>query len=63
MRRKLVIEVEAESYMEEQFLLDKFPDAKWLNLGGTTMFYISIEEKEEVLKAITEWKEHDQNAG
>lgn len=57
MRRTLVIEVEAESYMEEQFLLDKFPDAKWLNLGGTTRFYLPVEEKEEVLKAITEWKE------
>lgn len=63
MKRKLVIEVESESYMEEQFLLDRFPGSQWLNLGGTTKFYIPVDEQEEVLKALTEWKEREEQYG
>jgi len=57
MKRRVVIEVESESYMEEQFLIDKFPDAIWHNEGGNATFYISIDENERVLKALTLWKE------
>ena len=61
MKRKVVIQLESESYMEEQFLLDKFPDAVWLNISGSTKFYIDIDEKERVLKAMTDWKELEEN--
>lgn len=61
MKRKVVIELQSESYLEEQFLLDKFPGAKWLNLGGTTRFYLDLNEKERVIDAITEWKELEKN--
>jgi len=61
MKRKVVIELKSESYMEEQYLLDKFPDAIWLNLGGTTRFYLDVNEKERVSEAITEWKEIEQH--
>lgn len=57
MKRRVVIEVESESYLEEQYLLDKFPDAVWLNMGGQTKFYMDINDKERVLEALTEWKE------
>jgi len=57
MKRKLVIEIESESYMEEQFLLDRFPHAVWVNLGGKTIFYLPVEDKEESLKAMKEWEE------
>jgi hypothetical protein len=57
MKRRLVIEVESESYLEEQFLLDQFPNAVWLNMGGQTRFYMDIDEKESVLEALTKWKE------
>ncbi len=61
MRRKTVIELEAESYLEEQFLLDQFPAARWLNLGGTTRFYLDVDENERVLEALTKWKEIEKN--
>ncbi len=62
MKRKVVIQLESETYMEEQFLLDKFPDAVWLNIGGSTKFYVDLDEKERVLEAITQWKELEANA-
>ena len=61
MKRRVVIEVESESHMEEQFLLDRFPGAIWLNMGGQTKFFMDINEKEEVLSALTEWKEIETN--
>jgi len=61
MKRRVVIELESESYMEEQFLLDKFPNAIWLNMGGQTKFFMDIDEKEQVLEAITEWKKIEEN--
>lgn len=61
MKRRVVIELESESYMEEQFLLDRFPDAVWLNMGGQTKFYMDIDDKERVLGAMTEWKEIEKN--
>ena len=61
MKRRVVIEVESESYLEEQFLLDRFPNAVWLNMGGQTRFYMDIDEKEQVLEALTEWKEIEKN--
>ena len=57
MKRRVVIEVEAESYLEEQYLLDQFPDAVWLNMGGQTRFYMDIDDKDRVLEALTNWKE------
>jgi len=57
MKRKVVIELKSESYMEEQYLLDKFPDSIWLKLGSNTRFYLDIDEKDSAIKAITEWKE------
>jgi len=59
MKQKEVIELRSESYMEEQFLLDKFPGAVWLNLGGSTTFYLSIDEKDSVLKAMKEWEDYE----
>ncbi len=61
MKRRVVIEVESESYLEEQFLLDKFPHSIWLNMGGQTKFYMDIDEKEAVLEALTEWREIEKN--
>lgn len=61
MKRSIVIELVSESYLEEQFLIDRFPDASWLNYGGNTRFYISIDDNDRVLKAITEWKEMEKS--
>lgn len=59
MEQKEVIELRAESYMEEQFLLDKFPGITWINSGSSTTFYLPIDEKDSVLTAIKEWKEYE----
>jgi len=59
MKRRVVIEIKTESYMEEQFIHDRLPDAVWVGNsgGGMTVFYIDISEEERVLKALIEWKE------
>ncbi len=59
MKQKEVIELRSESYMEDQFLLDRFPSATWLNHRGSTTFYLSVDEKDSVLKAIKEWEEYE----
>jgi len=59
MKHKEVIELRSESYMEEQFLLDRFPGITWINSGSSTTFYLPIEEKDSVLKAIKEWEDYE----
>ncbi len=59
MEYKEVIQLRSESYMEDQFLLDRFPSATWLNHRGSTTFYLSVDEKDSVLKAIKEWEEYE----
>jgi hypothetical protein len=59
MKQKEVIELKSESYMEEQFLLDRFPSAVWLNSGSSTTFYLLIEEKDSVMKAMKEWEDYE----
>jgi len=55
MKTRDVIEIEAESYLEEQFLVETFPDAIWLNIHGTTKFYLSNVHIERVEEALNEW--------
>ena len=57
MRQRTVVEVQAESYIEEQLLLEKFPEALWFNLSGNTMFYLPESSKEEVSSFIEECEE------
>jgi len=57
MKQRTVVEVQAESYIEEQLLLEKFPEAIWFNLSGNTMFYLPEDTKEEVTSFIKECEE------
>ena len=57
MEQRTVIEITAESYIEEQLLLEKFPEAVWLNLSGNTRFYLPESSKEEVVSFIEECEE------
>jgi len=59
MKMKSTIQVTTESDIEEQYILEKFPEAVWVNLTGRTMFFLPENEgnRTEVMEAITEWKE------
>jgi len=59
MKMKSTIQVTTESDIEEQYILEKFPEAVWVNLTGRTMFFLPENEgnRTEVEEAITEWKE------
>lgn len=61
MKHKLVIEIIAETYEEEQFLLNKFPSVWWDDRSGFTSFYVPESQKSEVVNVINEWKEMKKN--
>jgi len=56
---KLTIQVTTESNVEEQYILEKFPEAVWVNLTGRTMFFLPDNEgnRIEVEEVIQEWEE------
>ncbi|MHA1816971.1 MAG: hypothetical protein ACTSX1_13265 [Candidatus Heimdallarchaeaceae archaeon] len=60
MKYKRIIEIVAESQLEEQFLLDKFPGAWWnrpAGINAKTTFHLPISEEANVQKAYDEFKE------
>jgi hypothetical protein len=57
-----VIEIEVESHIEEQYILEKFPESVWISPAGfgvSTRFYLPYNEMTqiEVEQAIQEWEE------
>lgn len=54
MQKKLVVQVKAESYIEEQLLLDRFPEAVWVNLSGRTLFFLPEDRESEIDEFIQE---------
>ena len=56
MQARKVIEVEAENYIEEQILLEAFPEAIWITGVGNTKFYLDEYMEEEVNEKIKEMK-------
>jgi hypothetical protein len=57
MKQRTVVEITAENYIEEQLLLEKFPEAVWINLTGRTKFYLNENTKEDVVDFIQEYEE------
>jgi hypothetical protein len=57
MKAKKVIEIQAESYIEEQLLLESFPEAVWFTGVGNTRFYLPYYMKEDVKEKIRELSE------
>lgn len=59
MKMKSTIQVITESNIEEQYILEKFPEAVWVNMTGRTMFFLPDNEgnRTEVEAAIMEWEE------
>ena len=57
MKVKKVIEITAESYIEEQDVLGRFPDAIWIKLDeNRTKFYIQIDRERDVKQFLIEVK-------
>jgi hypothetical protein len=56
MEARKVIEVQAENYIEEQILLEAFPEAVWFTGVGNTRFYLDEYMEEEVNEKIREMK-------
>lgn len=56
MKMRAVVELTAESYDEEQFLLNKFPGVWWELRDNKTVFYIEYPRYHEVRSAIEEWE-------
>ena len=61
MKHKKVIQVIAENYQEEQFMLNRFPEAWWDDRSGQMVFSISEDKEFEVQQAINEYKERVKN--
>lgn len=57
MKHKTVIQITAESYEEEQYLLNKFPEAWWDDRQGLTVFYIPTTKMDQVTEVVNEYKE------
>jgi hypothetical protein len=59
---KEVIQITTENHIEEQYILEKFPEAVWFNLTGRTNFYLPTGEsyKTEVESVILEWEERNE---
>jgi hypothetical protein len=55
MKFKKMIDIMAESYEEEQFLLVKFPEVWWDDRSGVTHFYVEEMRINEVLEVLSEW--------
>jgi len=57
---KKVIQIQAESYLEEQFLLQKFPGVIWhppISGDGFARFYLPLSEDVKAKEALSEYKQ------
>ena len=57
MKYKKMVEIIAESYEEEQFLLTRFPDAWWGHRDNLTSFYVPESRLVDVKNIVNEYKE------
>jgi hypothetical protein len=56
MKTRKVIEIEADSYIEEQLIMEAFPEAIWFTGVGGTRFYLPYYRKEDVQEKLEELK-------
>lgn len=65
MKFKKEISITTENYNEEQFILTRFPEAVWIAVGGKTgdgtIFYVPEKRINDVLEALSEWKEKNRD--
>lgn len=61
MKHRAVIEVVTNSIEEEQFILNRFPDAVWVALKEEkTLFYIPYYQYNSVKKSVEEWNKKNE---
>lgn len=58
MLSRKMFEIQAETYLEEQYLLTKFPESIWIPgvRGAFATFYIPETKAKVVEHALNEWK-------
>jgi hypothetical protein len=58
MLSRKVFEIQAETYLEEQYLLTRFPESVWIPgvRGAFATFYIPESKTKLVENAINEWR-------
>jgi len=57
MKHRAVIQIDVDTYLEQQHILTKFPNAVWISVGENRMrFYVPFQEYNEVKKVIEEWE-------
>lgn len=61
MRMRSVIEIQTESYAEQQYIMTHLPEAVWIVLGEKTTFYMPYPQYEKVKKVIHEWEKKNGN--
>jgi len=59
MKATKVIEIQAETYIEEQLLLEEYPEAVWFTGVGNTRFYLPEFMEEEVNDKIEQLRGED----
>jgi hypothetical protein len=60
MKLRSILEITTNSYIEQQYILSKFPQARWLTLDESlTKFYVPYELYSEVKTAIQEWEKNN----
>jgi len=55
MKSRSVIEIETETYEEEQFILARFPHTAWIKLSENTRFYVPTDQLTKVAEVMAEW--------
>jgi len=56
MKVKRVIEIKTEDYLEEQYILENFPQAVWFNHHGNTMFYLPGYLEDEIIITVKKFE-------
>jgi len=61
MEYKAVIQIKTETYNEQQYIMSRFPSAKWIALEeNKVMFYVSYGEYNKVKEVINEWEKSNE---
>ncbi len=60
MEMRETVEISVDNQIEEQYILEKFPEAVWVSpagFGTTTRFFLPSNRSSDVREAIQEWEE------
>jgi hypothetical protein len=61
MRYRRVVEIETSTYAEQQFILNRFPQAVWISVEeNKTRFYLPNEMYQKIIGVIKEWENRNE---